>query len=96
MPTPWSILDLAPQRHQRVLKITAYCLTSDTAEACDTYPKETREADGHPVCKEFLHYRLRAPQHELGLHITALLHQVSGQHLQDAGQVDQLGLQSDG
>lgn len=79
-----------------MLKITAYCLTSDTAEPCDTYPEETREADRHPVCKEFLHHRLCAPQHEFGLHIAALFHQVPGQNLQDAGQVDQFGLQSNG
>lgn len=96
MLTPWSILDSDPQRHQRLLKIVAYCLTSDPAGPHDTYPKETGEADGHPVREELLHHGLGAPQHELGLHIATLFHQVPGQHLQDAGQVDQFGLQGDG
>ena len=62
------------------------CLqSSDTAEGCDTYPQETRKADGHPVCEEFLYHGLCASQHEFRLHVTALLHQVPGQHLQDAG-----------
>lgn len=96
MLTPWSILDSDPQRHQCLLKIVAYCLTSDPAGPHDTYPKETGEADGHPVREELLHHGLGAPQHELGLHIATLFHQVPGQHLQDAGQVDQFGLQGDG
>lgn len=96
MLTPSSIQDLSWQRHQSLLKIPAYCLTSDTAEGCDTYPEKTRKADGHPVCEEFFDHGLRASQHEFRLHVTTLFHQVPGQHLQDAGQVDQLGLQCNG
>lgn len=57
-----------------VLKIAAYCLTSDPAGPRDTYPEETREADRHPVGEELLHHGLGAPQHELGLHIATLFH----------------------